>query len=389
MRRVVLRKQHVRAITRGHPWVYRQAVAGKLRGVSDGDPVEVVTENGGFVGRGLAAPSESTVVRMLTREQGEALDDALFARRIEAANDLRTRARVPDVTDAYRLVNAEGDRVPGLLADRHGDWVTLTLQTAALRSWTRALVAGVRGVTDAKGIYVRDERGCRLAEGAAAPERVVVHEPTIRALAMPAAATKSGIFSDMRDVRIALAPLTTGRRVLNLFAHTGAFSAAAARAGAARVVSVDMSGPYLGLARENVELSAPGYERHETVKADVFDWLRKRRTDDERYDVVIVDPPTFSGSRSSGAFNVRDRYRPLVRAALRALADDGVLVCATNFRRLGREDFLHMLHDAFDAERSDVRVLRVMGQAADHPVVPAFPEGAHLHVAICTRVGAS
>jgi len=103
----------------------------------------------------------------------------------------------------------------------------------------------------------------------------------------------------------------------------------------------------------------------------------------EEFDAILIDPPSFSSSRKSGSFNIKDRYRPLVRAALRVLAPRGLLLCATNFRGISRDDFLHLLQDAASLEEHDLRVLTVLGQPADHPVVPAFPEAAYLHFALC------
>jgi len=174
-----------------------------------------------------------------------------------------------------------------------------------------------------------------------------------------------------------------GRKLLNLFAHTGAWSAAAAGAGAAEVISVDLSGPYLDIAAENVELTAPGYDAHTCVKQDVFEFLAHAEREGLTFDAILIDPPTFSSSRTSGTFNVKDRYRPLVRAALRVLEPRGLLLCATNWRGISREDFLHILQDAAGLDGNDLRVLTVLGQPADHPVVPAFPDAAYLHFAVC------
>ncbi len=385
MHELLIRREHVRAISRGHPWVYRQAVRARPRDRRPGSAVDVSCEKSGFIGRGIFDPDAPIAVRMWTLRRDEVIDEGLFARRFREARLIRKAAGVRQRTDAYREVNAEGDRMPGVLVDRWGEWLTMTLQTPSLEPWSSRLVEALAETMECRGIYLRTDDGCALVHGEGAEEPLVVYEPTARVRAFPAAAAKSGLFTDMREARALVAPMLAGRRFLNLFAHTGAWSAAAARAGAEEVVSVDLSGAYLAVARENVELSAPGYGTHTTTKADAFEALRDYAAAGRTFDAIMIDPPSFSSKGGAGTFTVKDGYRPLVRAALRVLEPRGVLVCATNFRGVSRDDFMHMIQDAGQAEEADVRVLSVLGQPVDHPIVPSFPESAYLHVAVCTQ----
>ena len=242
---------------------------------------------------------------------------------------------------------------------------------------------------DARGVYLQGSDESRLLAGERCPAEFEIREPAGRFLVSPAAPGKTGLFTDMREARALLAPLCRGKRFLNLFAHTGAFSGAAAAAGAASIVSVDLSARYLAVASRNVGLNAAGASvEHETVAADAFDVLRRFAGDGRRFDVLVCDPPTFSSSKSSGAFSVKDQYRPLVRASLRVLEAGGLAAFATNFRGLDRDQFLRLIHDAAELDRVDVRVLTVLGPPADHPVDPALPEGGHLHFALCARADA-
>jgi len=392
VRSVEIGKKDARAIARGHPWVYRQALSRRPKGLSSGDAVDISTQIRPFLGRGLYDAESGVAVRVFTRRDDEPIDRALFARRFESALQVRQAAGVAAQTDAYRLVNAEGDRFPGLLVDRFGDWLSVTYQTRALEPWTDDIADALIGAVSCEGIYLHDASGVRLLHGTPCPDELVVSEPTLRARVFPGApggagrAGKSGLFTDMREVRVLLAPMLAGRRVLNLFAHTGAFSAAAARAGAAEVTSVDLSGPYLQVAEQNVELSSPGYAAHTALKSDAFDALTKFAREERTFDAVVIDPPSFSASRRSGTFNIRERYRPLVRSAIRVLAPHGLLLCATNFRGIGRDDFMHLIHDAADADETDLRILAVLGQPVDHPIVSAFPESAHLQVVLAAVV---
>jgi len=383
MRPVYVQAKHTRAIARGHPWLYRQAVEERPRALRSGSAVDLASTGRAFIGRGIWEEESSIACRIWTLRDDERIGPELFAERFREARLLRSAAGLPARSAAYRVVNAEGDRMPGVLVDRWGDWLTMTLQTPSLLPWRDRLVTALAEAVPAEGIYVKFENDCVLLAGEPAPETLVVAEPAATVRVFPEVPGKSGLFTDMREARALVAPMLEGRRFLNLFAHTGAWSAAAAAAGAKEIVSVDLSGPYLGVAAENVEYSAPGYAAHKTVKSDVFRYLSHAEGEGETFDAILIDPPTFSSSRSSGSFNVKDRYRPLVRAALRILAPRGLLLCATNFRGISRDDFLHMLQDAATQDEHDLRVLTVLGQPADHPVVPAFPEAAYLHFALC------
>jgi 23S rRNA (cytosine1962-C5)-methyltransferase len=291
--------------------------------------------------------------------------------------------RIPERTNAWRVANAEGDGLPGIVVDRFGDWLALTLQTDALRGWADPIVAALARSVPARGVYLKMGEESALVAGEPCPGEIEVREPSVRMLVAPGAPGKPGLFPDLREARAAVAQFVRGRRMLNLFAHTGAFSAAAAAAGAAEVVSVDLSGRYLDLARRNVELNAPGFAAHETVAGDVFETLRRFSKDERRFDVVVCDPPSFSTSKATGAFSVRDDYRPLVRAALRVLVPGGIACFSTNFRGVTREQFLRTLHDGAEMEAVTLRLLTVLGQPADFPVPPLMPEAAYLHFAIC------
>ena len=209
----------------------------------------------------------------------------------------------------------------------------ITPTCRAVDRWLEDLARATADVTGCRGVQLLDERRARCLVGEAPPKTLVVEEPTGRFEVDLVHPGKPGLFMDMREIRVRLAPWFEGRRFLNLFAHTGAFSAAAARAGATEVVSVDLSGPHLAVAERNVELTSPGFTGHEILVEDVFDALARLQRPGRTFDAVLIDPPTFSASKKRGGqWSVKDSYRPVVRAALRILAPGGLLVCATNWR---------------------------------------------------------
>jgi 23S rRNA (cytosine1962-C5)-methyltransferase len=347
--------------------------------------VDVGTAEHDFVARGVYDPGAAVAVRVWTRDRGEFLDAGLVARRIREAAAVRERAGLADETDAYRLVHGESDFLPGILVDRWGEHLSVTLQGDAVRRWERTVLDGLAAAVPSAGVYVRDDDESRLVAGEPLTGEFVVREPTGRYLARIDQPGKPGVFTDMRDVRRALAPRLAGRSFLNLFAHTGAFSGCAAAAKASQIVSVDLSRQALDVARRNVETNGKGTP-HEIVAADVFETLRGFAQARRNFDVILADPPTFSSSKSSGAFNVKDHYRSLARGAIRVTAPGGLFVASTNFRGTDTEQFLRILHDAAEAERVRLRVLAVHGQAPDHPSLAMVPETRHLRVAFCSVV---
>lgn len=404
-----------RAIALGHPWVWRQAVVERPKALRAGDVVDVSSEDRPFLGRGIWDPDGSVPVRIWTRDDTERLDAELIALRVRQAVALREAAGVPARADAYRLVNSEGDRLPGIVVDRWDEWVSVTLQIAALRPWEERIVAAVSAAVPSRGLYVRDDDHARLAAGEAAPARLSVREPSGVFEVQLAKPGKPGLFTDMREVRALFAPMLRGKSFLNLFAHTGAFSGAAAAARAAEIVSVDLSPQFLDVAERNVRANAaaaaaaasppsgdgtmirceiavpygPGPEavRHERVAGDVFETLKRFASQGRKFSAVLADPPTFSSSKESGAFNVKDDYRRLIRMCLRVLEPGGLLLAATNWRGADRENFVRLLHDAAEMERADLRLLAALGQPADYPSLPLVPETRHLEAALCALAG--
>ena len=387
-RKVLLHAKDARAIAHGHPWVYREAIAERPRDLKPGEIVEIGAPGREFLGTGIADPASGIAVRVWSREPGERIDEVLISRRLRAAAALRDAVGLPARADAYRVANAEGDLLPGVVVERWGEWASVTLHTDALRPWTDRIVDAVAEIVPSRGVYLRNDDGNRLARGERCPDWFEVKEPTGRFLVQLTQPGKPGLFTDMREVRAALAPMLAGRRFLNLFAYTGAFSGTAAAAGAAEVVSVDLSRTFLDVAVRNVEINAPGFARHESVVADVFETLRRFADERRRFDFILSDPPTFSSSKASGAFTVKDHYRPLVRAALRVLEPGGLLVAATNSRGIEREAFVRMVHDAGEMERADLRVLAVWGQPADYPAPALLADGRYLDVVLCATAPA-
>ncbi len=224
----------------GHPWIFSGAIAEGLEGIEPGTPVRVCAASGRVLGGGYANPRTPIAVRMLTLAD-EPVDGALVARRVDEALALRAAVLPPDLV-AYRVVNGEGDRLPGMIVDRYGDWLVCQLLTAGAARLGPLLVDALVARLAPRGVYERSEGGVRAEEGIAGargvlageppPARLVIEEAGHRYLVDVEHGQKTGFFLDQRETRARLGRLAADRDVLNVFAYTGAFAIAAALGGA-------------------------------------------------------------------------------------------------------------------------------------------------------------
>lgn len=398
--RVHLTATAAAAVRRGHPWVYRDGIAGAAghagrRGAralrpaaavtaASGAVVDLSAEGAPFLGRGLWDEGSPIAVRVFQRTQAP-LDERAIAERLERAFALRDGWFAGRDTTAYRLCNGEGDRVPSLVIDRYDHAAVVRLDGGVLAPWLDRLVPhlaralGARGVRSIGLRAQGDAEGKKLTHlhGPPLPERLFVRELGVAMEVDLARGQKTGAFLDQRDNRARVRALAAGRRrVLNLFSYAGGFSVAAALGGAGRVTSVDSASAAHASAQRTFRENGVDPAAHEFVTADVFDFLERARARGDRYDLIISDPPSFAPSerakpRALGA------YRRLHAAVARVLAPGGVLCAASCSSHVTAEDFLSTLDDA-TLERDDLRVRAIHGQPEDHPTLPAWWEGRYL-----------
>jgi 23S rRNA (cytosine1962-C5)-methyltransferase len=372
VRRIVLKPGREGPVRAGHPWIFSGAIAHGLDGVQPGEPVRVCAASGAFVAAGYANPRTSIAVRVLSLVD-EPIDATLVHRRLDEALALRREVLPPELT-AYRVVNGEGDRLPGIVVDRYGDFLVCQLLTAGAARLAPALVDGLHARLAPRGIFERSEGGVRAGEPP--PPAVEIAEGDCRFLVDIARGQKTGFFLDQRETRARVRALAAGRRVLNAFAYSGAVAVAAGRGGAAAVVSVDTSRPALALAEAAWAANGLPAGAARFVAADVFEHLRTER---DTYDLVVLDPPPFVRRRRDLAAGLRG-YRDVNRQAWRRLAPGGWLLTASCSQHLGREAFRDVVAAAAADAGRVATLVAEWGQPPDHPTALAHPEGAYLKV---------
>jgi 23S rRNA (cytosine1962-C5)-methyltransferase len=379
---MLLRPGKERSLARHHPWIYSGAVD-HLRGHCEpGDVVVVRDSTGRVLGRAGYNAASQIVGRMWTFDD-TVIDDVFVAKRIEAA--VARRRVLDDITNAARLVYSESDGIPGLIVDRYDDVVVVQFTAATAERWRSVIVDVCRSLDGINSVFERSDLDVRRLEGlspatgllagAEPPPFVEIIEHGCRYLVDVRRGHKTGFYLDQRDNRRIVAQNAGGRRVLNLFCYTGAFSVAAMRGGATHVVSVDSSAQALEIGRSNADLN--GIADMEWVKADVFAYLRELRDAQATFDLIVLDPPKLAASAAQVRRAARG-YKDLNWLAFRLLTPGGHLATFSCSGLVDSELFTKVVAGAALDARREVAVVRHLDQASDHPVLLSFPESAYL-----------
>jgi 23S rRNA (cytosine1962-C5)-methyltransferase len=391
MARVSLRAGRVQPVWAGHPWVFAQAVDRVDGAPGPGDVVEVVDPKGKHLGRGFWSPGSAIPVRLITRREDEALDEAALVRRIEFAVHVRGRelSLPSEATDGFRLVHAEGDGLPGLIVDVFRDAAVAQLLTVGMKRREEAIFGALARVSGARTIVEVPGGRAQATEGIEA-ERRVVRGPEIDALRFserglryeipPALAQKTGFYFDQRDNRAIVEGLARDRRVLDLYSYVGGFSLAAARGGAREVLAFDSSPAVIAEGAAIAHANGLG-DTIRFARGDVRRVLAQLGDQRERFDLVVVDPPKLAPTarhleRAMGA------YRKLNARAIGVLDPGGILVSCSCSGAVRPDDLVRVLALAARDAGRDVTLLHLGQQGMDHPVPAAFPEGRYLKCAV-------
>jgi 23S rRNA (cytosine1962-C5)-methyltransferase len=391
--RVILHKGRARPLWFGHPWVYGNAVA-RLEGQAEpGDAVAVSDQDGRFIGRGLWNPRSQIPVRLCTRKD-EPIDGAFLRGRIAAAKARRQRFGLPTpaaggqagATTAYRLINSEGDDLPGVVVDVFGNAVAVQVTTLGMAMRREALFEALQAELRPESIYEVAAASYAEVEGFVAQSRVVrgpgslkvaCREDGVALEVEPLSGQKTGMFVDQRPSRMRfgqLAQLTRGARVLDCYSYAGGFALQAARAGAAEVTAVDSS----ARAVARIEAHAASNEvKIRAVEADTFRFLETATP--RSYDLVVIDPPKFARARKD-LEAARKGYERLNALALTACAPGAVLVTCSCSQNVTAEDFERVVAAGAKQASRAVKILEHAGPGADHPLPPGFVEGQYLKV---------
>jgi 23S rRNA (cytosine1962-C5)-methyltransferase len=395
--KVVLLPGHVQPVWAGHPWIFAQAVARIDGGATAGDPIDVVDPRGNWLGRGLYSPGSAIVVRICTRRPDAELDAAFFVARIERAIERRRLLGLPSArTNAFRVINAEGDDLPGLIVDSYADAAVVQYGTVGMKRRQGIVVDALMRLLGCRTVIDRTSERTAKLEGFAAERGVVRGDSNHSELVFQerglhyrlplAIGQKTGFYLDQRTLRGRVEQLVSGKRVLDTYCFVGAFSLAAARGGASEVVAIDSSALVLEtaarLAEQNQLAKRISYQHQDALSA------LNRAGREGGYDVVICDPPKLSNSRAT-----RNKafvgLRRIAAAACRATRPGGVLVLCSCSASLGIDELTRALAFGGRDVGMTPRIHERWFQGPDHPVLAAFAEGWYLSAVIAGIDGPS
>ncbi len=388
--RIILGKNQERRLRAGHLWVFSNEIESIEETPEPGGEVLVLDRRGGIVGVGLYNPHSLIAVRLFARRQ-RPIDQPLFRERLERAVELRKR--ILPVEQTYRLVFSEGDFLPGLIVDRYGDYLSVQSLTLGIEKRIDMILDLLMETLHPSAII------CRRDSRSRTHEQLPLIEPLFRGNVPDRIDTpyegfvletdlkggqKTGEFLDQRDNRKRVALESRGRRVLDLYCHTGLFSLHCATAGAASVIGIDSSGPAIERARNNHRRNA-STRQVEFREAEVESALEQFELDGHRFELIVIDPPSLVKSRKTFREGAA-KYEALNASAMRLIPSGGMLASASCSHHVDATSFLDILRAAAKRAGAAFRVVEVRGQSRDHPMLLAVRETSYLTMVLAERI---
>lgn len=385
---VHLKPQKCKSLRRLHPWVFSGAIE-KVKGTPAlGETVSIHSTEGDWLGYGAWSPQSQIRVRVWSFQQKDTIDADFFLARIQAAKALRDGLNI--TSNAYRVVAAEADELPGVTIDKYDNWLVCQLLSAGADAWRESIVDALRSVFPECNIYERSDVDVRSKEGlaqrtgvlfahpdAAADELIWIKENGLELGIDITQGHKTGYYLDQRDSRLAVQEYSNGKRVLNAFSYSGGFGLFAAQAGATEVVNLDVSASALAQATANHQRNQLDTAKLTNLQQDVFQALRDFHHRGERFDTIVLDPPKFVDSKANLNSACRG-YKDINMMACKLLNPGGTLLTFSCSGLLSNELFQKVVADAaLDAKRP-LHIIERLFQGADHPVRTNFPESLYL-----------
>ena len=377
MKKLYLNRNISRRIQNGHPWIYINEInRGKAldAAAGAGEVVEVYTHDRNFMGRGYYNPQSQIAVRLLTREKDEAINEDFFLNRIGQCWAYRQKL---GYTENCRLVFGEADDLPQLIIDKFNDYFVIQTLALGMDVWKPAIVKALEKLFSPKGIYERNDVPVRELEGMEQVKgflsepfdtRIIINENGMKFIVDIANGQKTGYFLDQQDNRRAIQQIVKGADVLGAFCYTGSFEISAAFFGAKSVLGLDISQTAIDLCNENAKLNQlENTCRFECINA--FDVLKDWTREGKQWDVVMLDPPSFTKNRATIDKAVSG-YKEINLRGMKLVKPGGFLVTSSCTNLVSPELFMQTIQAAASDAKRRIRQVRLNSQSADHPVVP-------------------
>lgn len=392
MHSVKLKKGKEKAVRQLHPWVFSGAIDQIKGKPENGDIIRITDSNNDFLAYGFFNSKSRVAVRLLEWNLETEINESWWRRKIKIAVKHRDELNTED-TNTYRLIFSEADFLPGLIVDRYADFLSVQILTSGIENIKHIILDELQELLSPKGIFDRSDASARAHEGMEAssggillgtepPEFVGVKENGIFYQVNIAEGQKSGFYCDQRDNRKWVADHVKNKKVLDCFSYSGGFSLNAMAKGAKEVISVDSSALALDTLKRNMELNNFNNIPHRLIQSDVNKQLRAFREVNEKFDVIILDPPKYAPSRSALTKASR-AYKDLNRMAMLLLNEGGLLATYSCSGAVDISMFKQIIAWAALDAGKEVQFIQQFSQPADHPVRSSFPEGEYLKGLLC------
>jgi 23S rRNA (cytosine1962-C5)-methyltransferase len=392
MHSVKLKKGKEKAVRQLHPWVFSGAIDQIKGNPENGDIVMVTDSNDNFLAYGFFNSKSRVAVRLLEWTLETEINENWWRKKIRIAVKHRDELNTEE-TNTYRLIFSEADFLPGLIVDRYADFLSVQILTSGIENIKHIILDELQQLLSPKGIFDKSDASARAHEGMEAssggilhgtepPEFVSVKENGIFYQVNIAEGQKSGFYCDQRDNRKWVANHVKGKKVLDCFSYSGGFSLNAMAEGAKEVISVDSSALALDTLKRNMEINDFNSIPHRLIQSDVNKQLRAFREVNEKFDVIILDPPKYAPSRSALTKASR-AYKDLNRMAMLLLEEGGLLATYSCSGAVDISMFKQIIAWAALDAGKEVQFIQQFSQPADHPVRSSFPEGEYLKGLLC------
>lgn len=387
MKKIILNKGKDKAAWQLHPWVFSGAIKRIDGAPENGDVVTVFNAENEFIAFGLFHDSSRVAVRLLEWHPDQQINEQWWRKRIQKAVEARRHLLIEGKNDTARMIFAEADFVPGLIVDKYADYISIQVHAAGVEKIKDVVIDELHKLLSPKGIYERSDLKSREHEGLPdtngllfgelPPEFVEIIENGIRYQVNIIDGQKSGFYCDQRENRALTAQYVKGKKVLDCFCYSGGFTLNAFHEGAASVTSVDSSALAIETLRRNILLNGYSEETHVAIQSDVNKQLKVFAEEEQKFDVIVLDPPKYAPSRSSLERASR-AYKDLNRRALLLLESGGLLSTFSCSSAMDIDTFKQVLAWAALDAGKEIQFIRQFHQPDDHPVRASFPEGEYL-----------
>jgi 23S rRNA (cytosine1962-C5)-methyltransferase len=389
---IKLKKGRDKSFNRKHPWIFSGAIDSVKDINVNGETVHITSGDGKLLGYGSYSSQSQISVRVLSFNPEDKIDRDFVLQRIESAIQFRKEIINDESTNAYRIINAESDSLPGLVVDKYADYLVCQFLSAGAEFWKKEIIEILSnhfkptGIFERSDVEVREKEGLKQSTGilfGKAPGGLIeIVENGNKFLVDIVHGHKTGFYLDQRDNRKLLQNFSSGSEILNCFSYTAGFSVYALKAGAGKVINVDSSAEALSLAEKNFALNEIDSSKYENTQDDVFKYLRKLRDTNKQFDVIVLDPPKFAESVSQIEKAARG-YKDINLLALKLLKNNGVLFTFSCSGHIVPDLFNKIIADAAADAGREVHLLKYLTQSPDHTMLTSFPEGLYLKGVVC------